>query len=386
VLRRARGYVPLPIHRKESLPCVLAVGAHLKNTVALSVGNDIFISQHIGDLETSQAHGAFRAVAADLQRLYGAIPGMVACDMHPDYLSTRYAVQLDTPLLPVQHHWAHVLSCMAENEIEAPALGVSWDGTGFGLDGTIWGGEFLLAGQETFQRVAHLRPFRLPGGEAAIKQPRRTALGLLYAMQGEALFGQNDVLIPLRDAPPADLALIRQMLRKGVHSPVTSSAGRLFDGVAALIGVRQRVHFEGQAAMDLEFAIQPDIESAYDFRLGTDEPTVVDWQPMIEAILEDLKFGQGTGLIAAKFHNTLAEIIVAVARQVGEKKVVLTGGCFQNRYLLERSVQRLLDSGFKPYWHQRVPTNDGGISLGQVMAASRALKQVPMAEEEEAVA
>ncbi len=385
VLRRARGYAPLPIHRKESMASVLAVGAHLKNTVALSVNTEIFVSQHIGDLETSQAHGAFRAVATDLQRIYEASPDIVACDMHPDYLSTKYATQLDVPLFPVQHHWAHMLSCMAENEIEAPALGVSWDGTGYGLDGTIWGGEFLLAGEESFQRVAHLRQFRLPGGDAAIKQPRRTALGLLFAMQGDQMFEQDD-LIPLRDSCPSDIALIRQMLKKGLHSPLTSSAGRLFDAVAALIGLRQNVRFEGQAAMELEFAIQPDIEASYDFHLETDEPTVIDWQPMIEKILEDLSHGQGVGFITAKFHNTLAEIIVSVARLVGERKVVLTGGCFQNRYLLERSIQRLTDSGFKPYWHQRIPTNDGGISLGQVMAASRMPVRCEVPLEEEAVA
>ncbi|MCE0499378.1 MAG: carbamoyltransferase HypF [Methylacidiphilales bacterium] len=385
VLRRARGYAPLPIHRKEPLPCILAVGAHLKNTVALSVGSEIFISQHIGDLETSQAHAAFRAVADDLQRLYATSPDVVACDMHPDYLSTKYAAQLKAPLCPVQHHWAHVLSCMAENEIEAPALGVSWDGTGYGLDGTIWGGEFLLAEGESFRRVAHFRQFRLPGGEAAIREPRRTALGLLFAMQGGRLFESGDA-VPLRDFSRAELTLIRQMLEKGFQSPVTSSAGRLFDAVAALIGLRQRVHFEGQAAMELEFAVEPGVEASYDFRLGAGEPAVIDWQPMIEEILEDIKRGQSAGLMAAKFHNTLAEIIVAVARQVGEEKVVLTGGCFQNRRLIERSVERLIDSGFRPYWHQRVPPNDGGISLGQVMAANRALAQAKVAREEKAVA
>jgi hydrogenase maturation protein HypF len=385
VLRRGRGYAPLPIHRPDTLPCVLAVGAHLKNTVALSVGTEIFISQHIGDLETSQAHGAFHAVASDLQRLYEATPDIVACDLHPEYLSTQYAAQLDAPLCPVQHHWAHVLSCMAENEIEGPALGVAWDGTGFGLDGTIWGGEFLLAGEETFQRVAHLRRFSLPGGEAAIRQPARTALGLLFAMRGDDIFEERDLPL-LRGFLPANLSVIRQMLGKGIRCPVTTSAGRLFDAVAALIGLRAAVHYEGQAAMELEFAIQPGVQASYAFGLGEGDPTVVDWQPMIEAILRDRTQGIGTGVIAAKFHNTLAEMIVAVAQQVGETKVVLTGGCFQNRYLIERSIQRLIDSGFRPYWHQRVPTNDGGISLGQVMAAIRALAAAELSEEAEAVA
>jgi hydrogenase maturation protein HypF len=203
-------------------------------------------------------------------------------------------------------------------------------------------------------------------------------------MWGDKVFERD--LIPLRDSPPADLGLLRQMLRKGLQSPVTSSAGRLFDAVAALIGLRQCVHFEGQAAMELEFAIESGIEASYNFRLGTGEPTIIDWEPLIEGILKDLTEGQGTGLMAAKFHNTLAEIIVAVAEQVGEEKVILSGGCFQNRYLIERSVQRLLDAGFRPYWHQRVPTNDGGIALGQVMAASHALARAGVPEEAEAVA
>jgi hydrogenase maturation protein HypF len=385
VLRRARGYAPLPVHMEDDLPCVLAVGAHLKNTVALSVKREVFISQHIGDLETSQAHAAFRAVAADLPRLYEAQPELVACDMHPDYLSTKYAVQLDVPLLPVQHHWAHVLSCMAENEIEAPALGVSWDGTGYGPDGTIWGGEFLLAGDESFERFAHWRTFRLPGGEAAIRQPRRTALGLLFAMHGEKVF-ESPELAPLRDFTAEELSLLRQMLRKKLRSPETSSAGRLFDAVAALVGLRQQVNFEGQGAMELEFAIQPGIETAYPCRLQEGAPYILDWQPMIEEILRDLKSSTPVGLIAAKFHNALVEGIVAVAQVAGEDKVVLSGGCFQNQYLLERAVRRLREAGFRPYWHQRVPTNDGGIALGQVAAARAMLRAAEIENETAALA
>ena len=383
VLRRARGYAPLPIHLAEELPCVLAVGAHLKNTVALSVNREIFISQHIGDLETSEAHAAFRAVAADLPRLYEATPVLVACDMHPDYLSTKYAAHLDAPLLPVQHHWAHVLSCMAENEIEAPALGVSWDGTGYGPDGTVWGGEFLLAGADSFERIAHWRQFRLPGGEAAIREPRRVALGLLFAMGGEKAL---EARAASRDFSTEELSLLRQMLAKGLRSPLTSSAGRLFDAVASLVGLRQRVQFEGQGAMELEFAIQQGIEDAYPRKITDGTPSVLDWQPMIEEILVDLERATPIGIIAAKFHNTLAESIVAVAQVAGENRVVLSGGCFQNRYLTEQTVQRLTAAGFRPYWHQRVPTNDGGISLGQVMAARAALRIAAMETEEAALA
>jgi hydrogenase maturation protein HypF len=378
VLRRARGYAPLPVHLKTPLPCVLAVGAHLKNTVALSVGHEAFISQHIGDLETSQAHAAFRAAAADLPRLYEATPEVVACDLHPDYLSTQYAAKLaahlDVPLHPVQHHWAHVLSCMAENEVEFPALGVAWDGTGYGPDGTLWGGEFLLAGEKSFERIAHFRHFRLPGAEAAIKQPRRSALGVLFELGGVKALDQDD-LAPVRDFSEGDLALIRQMLGKGLQTPVTSSVGRLFDAVASLTGVRQQISFEGQAAMELEFAIQPCVCEAYSFEIKSTSPSEVDWRPMIEEIVEDVRRGIAPGVISAKFHNALVEIIVTVARHAGQTRVVLTGGCFQNRYLLERSVQRLLEAGFRPYWHQRVPTNDGGIALGQIVDAARNLSR-----------
>ena len=383
VLRRARGYAPLPVHLKTAAPCVLAVGARLKNTVALSVGgegggHEVFISQHIGDLETSEAHAAFRGVAADLPRLYEARPEVIACDLHPDYFSTQYAAQLavraDVPLHPVQHHWAHVLSCMAENEVKFPALGVAWDGTGYGADGTIWGGEFLLAGEKSFERVAHFRHFRLPGGEAVIKQPCRSALGVLFESGGVKALDRKD-LAPVRDFSEDDLALIRQMLSKGLQAPVTSSVGRLFDAVASLAGLRQQVTFEGQAAMELEFAIQPCVCEAYSFEIKSTSPSVVDWRTMIEEIVEDVRRGLAPGVIAAKFHNALVEIIVAMARHVGQTRVVLTGDCFQNRYLIERSVQRLLEAGFRPYWHQRVPTNDGGIALGQVVDAARSLSR-----------
>ena len=258
VLRRARGYAPLPVHLKDPLPCVLAVGAHLKNSVALSVGTEVFVSQHIGDLATNQAFQAFRRVSEDLLQLYEATPAVIACDMHPEYLSTKHARQLPAPAHAVQHHWAHVLSCMAENDVEPPALGVSWDGTGYGTDGTIWGGEFLLARGGSFERVARFRQFRLPGGEAAIRRPSRTALGVLFEIWGEDAFGRSDVP-PVGDFLDDEIRVIRQMLVRGLNAPVTSSAGRLFDAVASLIGLRHRVSFEGQAAMELEFAIQPGI-------------------------------------------------------------------------------------------------------------------------------
>ncbi len=372
VLRRARGYAPLPVHVKNALPCVLAVGAHLKNSVALSVGRDIFVSQHIGDLETNEAFSAFRRTAADLPRLYDVQPSIVACDMHPDYLSTKHALGMSPPSHQVQHHFAHVLACMADNELEGPVLGVSWDGTGYGTDGTVWGGEFLLPHDESFQRVAHLRQFRLPGGNAAVKEPRRTAVSVLYEIWGDTIISDRH-LPPIASFSDGELGVLLKMISRGINSPFTSSAGRLFDAMASILGFRQRVTFEGQAAMELESSIQPDIVESYSFEITDGSPSIVDWAPMIPEILIDLQKRRLVGVISAKFHNTLAEFILAIARKIGEPKIVLTGGCFQNRYLVEQSVRRLSAAGFEPYWHQRIPPNDGGIALGQVVAATRFL-------------
>jgi len=373
VLRRARGYAPLPVPLRQAAGRVLAVGAHLKNTVAIAVGTNVFVSQHIGDLETPEAFDAFRQVIDALSRLYEFDPATVACDAHPEYLSSQFARRLALPLVAVQHHHAHVLSCMAENELEGPVLGVSWDGTGYGLDGTVWGGEFLKVGPDPFTRVAHLRTFGLPGGEQAIKEPRRSALGVLYEVLGDASFeaGRTAVLATFTSR---EKAWMRRMLEQRLNTPLTSSAGRLFDAIAAIVGLRQRVRFEGQAAMELEFALDGvELDEAYETRLaaGGDGPAIVDWGPIVHGVLDDCARGVAVGCISAKFHNALAEAIVAVARHVGEPRVVLTGGCFQNRYLTERSVRRLREEGFRPYWHQRVPPNDGGIALGQVVAAGR---------------
>jgi len=396
VLRRARGYAPLPISLHSQLSTfnsqpVLAVGAHLKNTVALSVGNQVFLSQHIGDLETEQANDAFRRVIADFEKLYEAKPQVIAADLHPDYLSTRFAREFGRAELPlgpdapqrvpvtigVQHHIAHVLSCMAENELSPPALGVSWDGTGYGLDGTIWGGEFFIVTDKTVERVAHLRPFRLPGGERAVKEPRRTALGLLYEIFGDAVFERRD-LAPVGAFSKTELAASKTMLAKQLNSPVTTSMGRLFDAVASLVDLRQQMRFEGQAAMELEFALDGvNTDEHYNLSLVKYHPSLVlDWSPMIEAILSDVQKGVATGRISAKFHNALAEAVVAVAESIGERRVVLSGGCFQNRYLTERTVRRLQAEGFQPYWHQRVPPNDGGIALGQIVATFRGQPEI----------
>ncbi|MBI3621128.1 MAG: carbamoyltransferase HypF, partial [Nitrospirae bacterium] len=296
------------------------------------------------------------------------------------------------PVLSVQHHHAHVAACMAEHHLRGPVLGVAWDGTGHGPDGTIWGGEFLLADEIGFQRAATFRPFRLPGGEQAVREPWRAAVGLLYEMRGPVLFERDDRVL-LQSCPSSDRAVLRSILAGNVHAPRTSSAGRLFDVVASLMGLRQRVSFDGQAAMELEWAAEGErTDETYPFEIGewrmedgkqrvtSDEWRVtseqmkpprfiIDWGPMIEAILSESLNGGRVSSIAAKFHNTLIEIILAVARQVGEKRVVLGGGCFQNRILLEGAVRRLRATGFHPFWPHRIPPNDGGLALGQLYVA-----------------
>jgi hydrogenase maturation protein HypF len=372
VLRRARGYAPLPIILKNQLngDAILAVGGHLKNTVAIARNHQVFLSQYIGNLETVTAQENFVSVINSLKLLYDFEPDLIACDAHPNYVSTHYANSQNLPVIAVQHHLAHLLSCLAENQLEPPVLGVAWDGTGFGLDGTIWGGEFILLNQNKWSRIAHLRHFKIPGGSKAIQEPRRTALGIFA-----------EIVPDLNNLPPQilnlfseqELVIIKNMLAKNINSPLTSSMGRLFDGIAAILGIRSQVSFEGQGAMELEFAaIEAETEESYPFNLLTNSnsPIIIDWMPMIEGILNDLELEIITPIIAAKFHHTLGEIIISIASQLEISKILLTGGCFQNKYLLERTIKRLRKSQYEPYWHQQIPPNDGGISLGQIIAVN----------------
>jgi len=366
VLRRARGYAPLPVILAEPILPTLAVGAHLKNAVGVSVGRSFFISQHIGDLETPQACEAFEQATDALQRLYRVEPMLIAADLHPGYASTRYAAALGRPTVHVQHHAAHVAACMAENGLDGEALGVAWDGTGYGTDGTIWGGEFLVPRDGAFERVATLRPFRLPGGARAIREPRRAALGALYELGGDAIAARAD-LPTLAAFDEHERRVLVRMIAHGLNSPVTTSVGRLFDAVASLCGLCQRASFEGQAAMALEFAIDERSGGTYPMPLVDGR---LDWHQALQAVVEDVRRGLPAGAVAFRFHRALIDAIVAVARQANLPRVVLTGGCFQNRFLLEQAIRRLGDAGFRVYWHQRVPTGDGGIALGQAIAAS----------------
>lgn len=365
MMRRARGFAPLPVVLNGIKRVTLAAGPHLKNTIAINKANNVFISQHIGDLENIESINAFKRVINDIKSFYELTPEHVICDLHPDYISTKYAESLDLPVYKVQHHYAHVLSCMAENELDgSDLLGVSWDGTGYGTDGTIWGGEFIVPQGTSLNRAAYFRPFRLPGGEQSIHDVWKIGLSLLYSVYGEEVFEIENIPFLKKN----DALLVKQMLDKNINSPVTTSAGRLFDGISAIIGIRDTANYEAQAAMELEFAAD-DFKTNEYFSFSIDKlngSLIFNWENMVKGIINDLNESVPKGKIAAKFHNTLAEAIVQIAQRLKYNKVLLTGGCFLNKYLLEKSIKRLTEEGFKVYTQQRVPSGDGGISLGQM--------------------
>ncbi len=372
IIRRARGYAPAPVKLKSACGNILAVGAHMKNAIAVTIEDNIFVSQHIGDLDTEGAVGAFNEVVGQLTGLYEQKPEIIACDLHPDYYSTTYAQNEKARVVPVQHHYAHVLSCMAENHLDAPVLGVAWDGTGYGLDGTIWGGEFLTVDDKSFQRMASIRPFPLVGGDSAAREPRRSALGLLYELFSGKIDDFADCAV-YKAFDRDELDILGRALAGKVNTVMTSSAGRLFDAVASLINSRQIMSFEGQAAMELEFlAYRGKTSDIYtiNFDHKRHDLILLDWAPMIRAMLEEVKGGVSKEIIAAKFHNTLAEVIVGTAALIGIKNVVLSGGCFQNKHLIEMAIDKLRQKGFDVFWHRYIPPNDGGICLGQAVAAA----------------
>lgn len=373
VLRRARGYAPLPVQLKEKGESVLAFGAFLKNTVGLAKDDKVFLSQHLGDLGTLPSMEAFERSLIDLPSLYEAEPVAVAVDLHPDYPSTRKGCEWGLPVIKVQHHLAHLYACAAENHVEGAAFGAAWDGTGLGEDQTIWGGEFFRLGDKD-ERVGHLRTFPLPGGDQASKEPRRSALGLLYEMEGEAIFNRID-LPPVSSFEPAERTVLRNLLNNR-GNPRTSSMGRLFDAVSSIIGLCQKNRFEGDAAMTLEFVMKGhETKESYPFPLLLKGAGfILDWGPMIKQILSDLEAKTPAGVISRKFHNSLIECLVDAAKREACTQVLLSGGCFQNRFLAEGAIRRLREEGLTPYWHQQVPPNDGGLALGQAAYARKILK------------
>jgi hydrogenase maturation protein HypF len=374
VLRRARGYAPAPITTDGMSPGILAFGGHLKTTIALTIPGNAVLSQHIGDLDTGATREAHARAVRDTIELHRLRPRLAVGDLHPDYASRCLAEGFKLPFMAVQHHVAHVGACMAEHGIRPPALGVAWDGTGYGSDGTIWGGEFLLVSDTGWRRMAHLRPFRLPGGDAAARQPRRAAIGLLYEAFNDQALAMTD-LASVAAFSPAERAILLTMLAHGTNAPFTSSAGRLFDAFAALCGLRQRTSYEGQAAAELEWACGDRATGRrYEFSVRQakqgEAPLIVDWQPALESSLAELRAGGDAGTVSEALHNGLAFAIAEVASRIGEHRVVLSGGCFQNARLTEVTVAALRACGFEAIWHRHVPPNDGGIALGQVTWAA----------------
>jgi hydrogenase maturation protein HypF len=378
VLRRSRGYVPHPVDLGIPLNEILACGAELKNTFCLTKGNYAILSQHIGDLENYETLVFFEETLANLKKLFRVEPRAVAYDLHPNYMSSRFALKL--PLeqkIGVQHHHAHIASCMAENHLSGKVIGVAFDGTGYGTDAKIWGGEFLVADFAGFERPAHLRYVPMAGGDSAVRQPWRMALSYLRDTFGPGSLPPS--LQFLQSIPEKQVVLVDSMLAHGINSIETSSCGRLFDAVASLTNVRQEVNFEGQAAIELEMIAQSHLEQRYPFNVDEGEPAQVDMRPMIQNIVQDLARSKPAGYIAARFHNTVAAAIVEVCRGIRKreqlKRVCLSGGTFQNMYLLHRAVEGLQSDGFEVYLHALVPPNDGGISLGQAVIANEALRR-----------
>ncbi|MBT5876494.1 MAG: carbamoyltransferase HypF, partial [Candidatus Latescibacteria bacterium] len=376
VLRRARGYAPYPLTFRSTHPgpdC-LAVGGHLKNAIALTRNEDVFLSQHIGDLDSLKAVQAHEETTDDLQQLLGLEPQVVARDLHPDYISSHVATRSGLPTVRVQHHHAHVVACMADNDLDEPVLGVAWDGTGYGTDHTIWGGEFLQVNEEGFERLACLRPFKLFGGESTVKQPRRMALSLLYQLLGaERTLKTNCATLRAFDVQERQMLL--DLWQKMPDAPVTSSVGRLFDVVSSLLGLCQINDYEGQAAMMLEWAIRPSgTRVPYHLPLVEGESVrcqQLDWEPLVLEVLADISNGEHREVISKRFHDALAVAISAVAVSHAIPAVVLTGGCFQNEYLSEQTRLELRNAGFRAYSHQRIPPGDGGLAVGQAIIGRR---------------
>src|ERR1039458_9070942 len=366
VMRRSRGYVPETLDVGREVPELLACGGELKNVFCLTKGTHAILSQHMGDLENHETLVFFEETLANLKKLFRVDPRAVAYDLHPGYLSTKYALGLEgVEKIGVQHHHAHIASCMAENGLTGEVIGVAMDGTGYGVDGAIWGGEFLVAGYAGFTRRAHLRYVPLGGEDATVRGPWRSALG--YAGAAERLLADAGGRISEQG-----LRVVERMIATGTNTVMTSSCGRLFDAVAALIGLRYEVNFEGQAAIELEAIVDPSCEARYEVDIGGEE---LDFRPMMERIAKE---GAAPSVVAARFHNTLAaaihEMCLRMRRESGIGRVCLSGGTFQNMRLLGLVARALSGSGFELFLHRKVPPNDGGIALGQAVIAAERMK------------
>jgi hydrogenase maturation protein HypF len=374
-IRRSRGYSPFPVKLPFDVPQLLATGSELKNTFCITNGNYAFLSHHIGDMENYETLKSFEQGVEHFEKLFRVKPEAIACDLHPNYLASRYAQERaereNLPLFSIQHHHAHIAACMAENGLHEPVIGVSFDGTGYGEDGAIWGGEFLVGDYTSFQRATHLEYFPLPGGDAAIKNPARTALALLWHLGME----WNERLESVKEFSADDRAVLHAQLERKINTPLTSSMGRLFDAAAALSGGRQKVNYEGQAAIEFEVLADPAEAGKYYFGLNQDK---VEVRGVVEALVKDAAAGVPIQKISARFHNGLAEsvreTVAKISVETGIRSVILSGGVWQNITLLGRTLSLLRMAGFKVYIHREVPTNDGGLSLGQAAIAAFRLR------------
>ncbi|HNZ65522.1 MAG TPA: carbamoyltransferase HypF [Smithella sp.] len=380
LLRRARGYVPQPLQLKDSYPLILALGGQLKTTQCILKGNFAFVSPHIGDMETPQARDFFQESMTLMKRITESDPKVVACDYHPAYYSTKAAQDLSADkIIMVQHHHAHIVSCMVENQIEGKVIGLAMDGTGYGMDGNVWGGEFMIVDETGFERFGHLQYIVLPGGEKAIREPWRIAVSLLKLTYGAFWRDIAKRLTFMTDE--RQMELFDRIIDGKINSPLSSGLGRLFDGIAALLGAHRQVSYEGQAAMQLENLAIGSSGDPYPFELicGKEKPYILNITAMIESIVSEMEAGQRHTKIASSFHQTLIDAFASVAGKMREEtglvRVVLSGGCFQNKILLEGAVDKLKNSGFDVYCHQQVPSNDGGISLGQAVIAASMIQK-----------
>jgi len=380
MIRRSRGYAPYPVDLDFSMKEILACGPELKNTFCLTKDNHAFLSHHIGDLQNVEAYNSYQDAIEHYKSLFRIKPEVLAYDLHPEYLSTKYALaQKDVQLVGVQHHHAHVVSCMAENGLDQQVIGVACDGMGYGTDGAIWGCEFLLADRGSFRRRASLEYIPLPGGEAAIKEPYRMAISYLYSAFGGDFVNVDTPLLKRVDGKKIEM--LGKMIQRGINAPLTSSCGRLFDAVSSLVGVRDTVTYEAQAAIELEMIAASGVLEAYSYKIEETADSVpypssliINVREMFREIILDLKQKVPEEVISAKFHNTVANFIVSVCERIRAEseinQIVLSGGTFQNRYLVTRICGQLRKREFVPYFHKRVPTNDGGVSLGQAVIAN----------------
>jgi hydrogenase maturation protein HypF len=383
LIRRARSYAPYPIRLPFAAKQVLGCGAEEKNTFCLTRDNYAFLSQHIGDMENVETLEHFDNTISLYKRLFHVEPEIIAHDLHPDYLATKYARELGESgmkIVPVQHHHAHIASCLADNGLESPVIGVAFDGTGMGADGSIWGGEFLVADYRNAHRAGHLEYLPLPGGATAIKRPYRTAVAYVLTLLGENAL--NHVLPVMKEADDMEIEVIKRQIERKINSPLSSSMGRLFDAISALLGIRGKIDYEGQAAVELEMAAYEEdydhAQESYPYRIVEDQGIrIVHLRDLLSAVMEDLHQGTSKGRISVKFHNTVARMINEmchlIADETGITRVALSGGVFQNRLLSRKTVSLLESSGFQVFTHRQVPCNDGGISLGQAVIANFAV-------------